>query len=91
MNRSIDKNPLAIPDISSISINESSLNYVDEVLCLVRPDVYNISLDEKGNNLENTAFIYCLKGSLQDKTMRLRFCEQSTSFEKANILDIIQQ
>jgi replicative DNA helicase len=90
MNRSIDKNPLAIPDILSISINESSLSYVDEVLYLVRPDIYDISLDERGNNLENTAFIYCLKGSLQNKTMRLKFCEQTASFEQANILDIIQ-
>jgi replicative DNA helicase len=86
LERSIDKNPLEIPTLESFPRLNDTEN-VDEAYYLVRPNQYKISQDEKGNRLENTAILNCMKGKFEKRKMIFHFNEESSAFEKAKVLN----
>lgn len=85
LERSIDEDPIELPTLESFPRLNDTEN-VDEAYYLVRLQQYKISQDEKGNSLENTAILNCLKGKFKKCKMIFHFNEESSAFEKSKVL-----
>lgn len=87
LERSIDKNPLEIPSLERFPrLNE--MENVDEAYYLVRPIQYGITQDNKGNSLENTAIISCLKGKFEQSKIIFHFNKENSAFVKFHKIDL---